>query len=211
MPFQYACFISYRRGTEDMAKEMIEDLHNALAGEIELAFGTNVVFRDETRLHGGDFLNDSLAQALCHSVCMILVFTRSYFDKNRTYCAREYTAMKKLEQERLKLLPSDQRSHGLIIPIVFRGLKYLPPELKEHRFCLNFDRYLGSDGPMRRHPYYASQIKKVVEYIDDLYTAFNKLAVDPCESCDHFTFPTEEEVHPWLNTITHETIPFPIR
>lgn len=210
MPFKYACFISYRRGTEEMAQEMIADLHDALAGEIELAFGTNAVFRDETRLYGGDFLNDALARALCQSVCMILVFTRSYFDQNRTYCAREYKAMERLEQERLQLLPPEKRVHGLIIPIVFRGIKYLPQELKQ-RLCLNFDRYLGSDGPMRRHPYYASEIRKVVEYMENLYTAFANLAIDPCEQCEHFTFPTDEEIRPWLDNISHETIPFPLR
>lgn len=41
----------------------------------------SLVLVDWERLQGGDFYNEALTLALCESVCMVVVFTPTYFDK----------------------------------------------------------------------------------------------------------------------------------
>lgn len=114
MPFQYACFISYRHGQRKLAERIINDLYETLSGELEL-LRDEQVFLDRERLRGGYFYNEALAEALCHSACMIVVFTPTYFSRNHTYCAREYKAMEELEKKRLRLLSgSVHKNRGLI-------------------------------------------------------------------------------------------------
>jgi RHS repeat-associated protein len=60
-------------------------------------------------------------------------------------CAREYKAMVELEQRRLRSIGQGlDRTHGLIIPVIFRGEKTLPAEIKDQRLCYDFaDPRLG--------------------------------------------------------------------
>jgi hypothetical protein len=209
MPFEYACFISYRHGQRKLVQRIVNDLYDALCSELEAQFGRDAVYLDRDRLQGGDFYNEALATALCQSVCMIVVFTPAYFDHEHTYCTREYKAMERLETERLRLLPPAYRKHGLIIPIVFRGEKYFPQELKESRQYHNFGDFLLCDPEIWRHPHYASKIKEIADYIADRCSEFRALARqdDPCSCCEEFTLPTEEEISPWLETIIGSEIP----
>src|ERR1044071_4404219 len=127
MSFKYSCFMSYHCGPSKLLERAVNDLYDALHDEIATYFRDKPIYIDKHRLQGADFYHEELATALCQSVCMIVAFTPAYLDKTHTYCAREYKAMEKLEAARLNLLPDpSERQHGLIIPIVFRGEKYLP-------------------------------------------------------------------------------------
>jgi TIR domain len=143
MPIKYACFISYRHGQRKLAERIINDLYDALESELETWLDEKV-YLDRERLKGGDFYNEALAKALCESVCMIMIFTPTYFSADHTFCTREYKAMEKLEEQRFQALGErvDKR-RGLIIPIVFRGEDYLPKEIKDRRLYYNFDKFLN--------------------------------------------------------------------
>ena len=159
MPFAYSCFISYRHGQRELLRRILEDLYEALSGELEFWLDEEV-YLDRNRLKGGDFYNEALARALCQSVCMIMFFTPRYFDRQNTYCAREYKAMEKLEETRLKAADSPlAKHHGLIIPIIIRGSHCLPEEIKKRRQCYNFDDFVLSDKTMSEHPKYAEKIR----------------------------------------------------
>jgi len=73
MPFEHSCFISY--STSGLVPKVIEHLHEALSYEIESLMRDKDVYLDEKRLRGGDFIDNSLAAALCKSVCMIMIYT----------------------------------------------------------------------------------------------------------------------------------------
>ena len=83
MPIKYACFISYRHGQRKLAERIINDLTEALASELE-AWLEEEMYVDRERLKGGDFYNEALAKALCESVCMIMIFTPTYFSADHT-------------------------------------------------------------------------------------------------------------------------------
>jgi hypothetical protein len=102
-PFKYSCFISYRHGQGYIKQRFIEELHRALADELELLRG-QPVYVDKDRLQGGDFYNEALARSVYESATQIIVYQPDYFDLSHPYCAREYRAMRSLESERLPLL-----------------------------------------------------------------------------------------------------------
>jgi hypothetical protein len=189
-------------------RRIVSDLYEALSSELE-AFRDEPVFIDEDRLQGGDFYNDTLAEALCSSVCMIVVFTPTYFSKNHTYCAREYKAMEELENERLDLL-SGNVSRGLIIPIVFRGEDYLPPEIRDQRQYYDFSDFLLCDEKICEHPNYSEKIREIVEYISARCVDLESLNRVFSE-CEEFTLPSEEDIQSWLTQVADSSIPFPGR
>src|SRR5215510_8791933 len=90
MPFKYSCFISYCHGKEDLVRTFIEELKKALKRHLD-AYLDEGVYIDEERLRGGDLYNEKLAEAICQSVCMIVVYMPKY--ERHPYCLREYAAM----------------------------------------------------------------------------------------------------------------------
>ncbi len=198
MPIKYSCFISYRHTETEEAQRFTEDLYNALSGQLEPLLSQKV-FLDDKRLQGGQFLKKAISGALCQSACMVMIFTPQYFDKEHTYCAREYKGMLELEQKRLQLLGEDDTGeNGFIIPIIFRGQKSLPPEIKDERLYHNFSRFNMSDPLMNRHPKYAPLIQDIADYIAGRCYSLLDLPEDSLPSCDEFDLPEDEDIEDWL-------------
>src|SRR5215475_6616902 len=103
MPLRNACFISYRHGQYELMRQFTADLCAALRSELEPMLHGCGVYVDD-RLMGGDLYSVALARNLYESATMVMVYTPTYFDAEHPYCAREYTAMIALEQERLSRL-----------------------------------------------------------------------------------------------------------
>jgi len=208
MGFEYSCFISFRHGAQKLAKEIVEQLYESLSSEIELYIDKQV-FVDWKRLSGGDFYDAALANALCKSACMVVVYTPNYFDEKHTFCTREYKAMEKLESLRLKALSSKKQHHGLIIPVVFRGMNYLPSSIRDKRHCYNFENFLLGTSRISRNPKFNEQIRKLAEYI---YERCNDMSLleETFASCDSFSLPTERDVSEWLETFQGPAKKFPI-
>ena len=122
--FKYACFVSYCHGQHDLVKSFIEQLKTALKSELD-ALLDEELYIDEERLQPGFRYNEALAQAICQSVCMIVVYSPRY--ERHEYCMREYEAMVKLEEGRRKLLGPAGRGRGFIIPVILRGGDDVPP------------------------------------------------------------------------------------
>lgn len=212
MPFNHSCFISYRHALYSQGRAYTEQIVEALAGELEMMVSQRV-FRDTDRLRGAEFYNETLATALCESVCMILLYWPTYFSRDHTFCTREYKAMERLEQSRLQLLPDPlERSHGLIIPIALRDFQSLPAEIRTKRFCYDFEPYTLR-GDMRRNPEFRSKIREIGQYISRRCRAFENLGAieDICNQCREFALPHESEVLQWLNQLIPTLFPFPNR
>ncbi len=118
--FKYACFISYSHGEEALVKNFIDQFKAALKAYLE-PWMDEEVFVDVDRLKAGFKYNEALAEAICQSVCMIVVYSPVY--ERRPYCGREYEAMERLEKQRLAHLAGAAGAgfNGLIIPVVLRG------------------------------------------------------------------------------------------
>ena len=187
MPFQHACFISYRHGQQQLMKRFVEDFHDALSSELEPLIDPLRVYRDVLRLEGGDFYNQALARSLCESVCMIMIFTPTYFNSDHTYCTREFAAMCRIEEARLRA----NAEHGLIIPVVLRG----------------FDQFLMSDEKLAKNKRFNTEIKKMAEYIAARCRELRGMAID----CADFGMPGDDEVNTMLARVAGQPAVFPGR
>lgn len=194
MPFQYSCFISYRHSQDDITRKLVLSLETELVRWLDMS-----IFVDKERLTGGDFFNNKLAKALCESVCLIVIYTPTYFSKKNSYCAREYKAMELLEEQRLHMLglPKNKKQ-GLIIPIIYRGEKILPDEIKNKRQFHVFEDFQISGRDNLENPEYAEKIKKIAEYVQERCSELLLIEETACKTCDVFDFPSEKDISDWL-------------
>ncbi len=210
MPLQYSCFISYRHTQDDITQRLGSHLKREISRMLDME-----VYVDQERLQGGDFFNNKLARALCESVCLVVVYTPTYFSQRHTYCAREYKAMELLEEKRLRALRRSglpkNHGHGLIIPIVYRGKKELPESIKSNRQCHVFEDYQISGTDNLENPEYLKEITEIAEYIKARHHELRKVEKDICKFCDVMGFPTEADISDWLESMLTPKLTFPGR
>lgn len=202
MPIRYSCFISYPHGQGELIKAFIERLKTELQNRTDF-YLTYPPFHDENRLKAGYQFNEALAEAICESVCMIVVYMPKY--EKSEYCLREYAAMEHLEQIRQRLLGSRLSPRfGMIIPIVLRsveepnGQANLPKWMTESRHYCNFSRYATGTDDIFGNPDNVNEIEDIARVINDLYMALAELDADPCDECRDFKLPAAEHVKPRL-------------
>jgi hypothetical protein len=216
MGFEYCCFISYSHNQGELPDRFIKDLYKTLSGEIgALTSEINTCCVDWDRLRGGDFYNEIISKSICRSVCMIMVYTPTYFDRNHMYCAREFKAMEKIESKRLRLIGELSGNHGLIIPIVYRGENYIYPDIKSKRQYYNFSGYFpgrNGENSLLSHPTYGPQLKEIAEYIYERYLLLKDLW-NVSLRCRNFKLPSEKEAQKLLKRVcvADAKMPFPGR
>jgi hypothetical protein len=189
MPYDHACFISYTHGQHALMSSFVEQVGEALSSELEAYFGDDAVYVDHERLQPGYLYNEALATALCHSVCMVVLYTPTYTQSS--YCRREYTAMRRLEQERLAPVASIDPSRGLIIPVVLRGT--LAPVLSGRTHYLDFSQFsTAATRRIMRNQRYLDGITKAAAYIYNTAQALQAAGVVP-DNCTTFRLPPEDQ------------------
>jgi TIR domain len=206
MPLTYSCFISFRHG-QDLLREMVEQLEEALRYELETLTSKPVYVDNQVRV--GDFYNQALATALCQSACMVMIYVPTYFDASKTYCTREYKAMRVLEQERLQLLGLSAPQQGLIFPIVFRGLESLPPEIKDHRAYYDFTSFALGSRRISKNLKFNTQVTEIARAIADRCQQLETLPDSSFAACDQFALPDEIDVVDWIKTVKRPQSAFP--
>lgn len=185
--FRYACFISYRNPKHDVLVKFIRKFRDELGGCLELYldpadFG---VYLDEERLKGGDFFNKQLAESLCRSLCMVMIYTNPYFHEEKRYCAREYSAMESLEKKRVPL----DENYGLIIPISVMGFEDVPDTIKKNRTCYDFSQCFLRGGKLNYGD--RKKINDIARRIFEIYKEMDGQSSILCSECPSFEFPDE--------------------
>jgi TIR domain len=212
MPFKHACFVSYRHHEQsELAERFISDLCSALRNELAVLLEEDL-YVDRERLRGGTLFNPSLAGALCRSVCMIAVYTPTYFSRAYPYCAREYLAMERLEQIRLARLTSRYGPDaGFIIPVILRGENSLPPSIRGRRQYYTFERFSLTSRVLARNRQFETSVRQIASVIHERKEALTTLADELTCDCHKFALPTDEDVGQWLETMIPPAVPFPLR
>lgn len=200
MPFKYACFISHACPDNRIVRRFTSDLRTALQEEIQMLVRDYDVYISGEEMRAGMMVSDILARALCESICMVMVYTPSYFSVSHPYCAREYRGMELLEQQRLAALSADDRGHGLIIPVVLRGEKLLPSKIRNERHFYNFGGFTLCDPEIAEHKEYARMVKKIAEYVGERVMAFERIrdTGDPTDCCNTWKLPSDKEAVSWI-------------
>jgi hypothetical protein len=210
MPFHHPCFISYVHGEHELIKGFLTQLKKALDSYLEPYFEKGPYIDDEG-LSPGNRFNDKLAEAICRSVCMIVVYVPKY--DQHTYCLREYRAMEILEEKRLGLLGAQAvRGCGLIIPIILRGRKDdLPEKIRDHIHFCDFSKFSTASPDISSNPEYVGKIDDIAYYIFEQYKKFEAAGIDICTDCHTFQMPDEQQIKPWREKTTRPPIPFVLR
>ena len=170
------------------------------------------VYVDSERLKPGYEYNEELAQAICESVCMIVVYSPRY--ERHEYCLREFTAMERIEEKRRALLGEKGHGRRFIIPIVFGGnLNRLPARIKGSQHCSDFSRFTLASTDISRNPDFVTEIEKICEVIYELYQAFDFRGqmLDATIDCTAFPLPAPNELAPWRAAVQAQRQPFPGR
>ena len=192
--FKYACFISYSHGEQALVKSFIDQFKEALKAYLE-PYMEEEVYVDSDRLKASYMYNEALAQAICQSVCMVVIYSPVY--ERRPYCGREFEAMVRLEARRLSLLAKDGEPRGLIIPVVLRGFKDLPARIQQGRQAIDFSHFTLATQEMSRNPDFVARIQEIAQQIYEHFKAFSTAGDDPCKECMAFSLPAESDVAPW--------------
>lgn len=207
--------MSYRQAQHKLASNFIIDFFEELSDDLDRRIDPSLeIYLNWSRLGENSSEPDikSIATALCESVCMVLVFTPTYFSKTHPYCAREYKAMEQLERKRMELLKKfgvDQPQE-LIIPIIFRGLDSIPEVIKKRKFY-NFEDFLLDGSKISDYPNYKQYLQDIADHISKSYSQFKSIPQDLYNNCEDFNLPTEEETKLWLNKIADFSPSFPGR
>lgn len=210
MPFSYSCFVSYRHTEFQLGRTHTKRVVDALKGQLELS-APLPVFLDENRLRGGQFYQEALAQQVCQSVCMVMLYWPTYFSLEHTFCSREYKLMERLERERLAMLPQSEHSNGLIIVIALADFDQLPREITQKRLCYNFEPYMLARS-MASHPQFLVDMRNIRRYVAERCRVLGAIPPpDPCAGCPACQLPDLQIVLPWLQQVLHPGIPYPTR
>jgi hypothetical protein len=100
------------------------------------------------------------------------------------------------------------RSHGLIIPVVLRGERSIPPELVALRHYEDFSKFMLMDEELSKHPQYAPLLRSIAEYIHARCQCLEAAAI-PFEEADEFQLPNEDETRQWVQSLRLPRVAFP--
>ncbi|HJQ71634.1 MAG TPA: toll/interleukin-1 receptor domain-containing protein [Blastocatellia bacterium] len=211
MPIEYSCFISYPHGKGKALEAFIKEFVAALSDEIDVQTRKEI-WVDYKRLEGGFRFNEKIAADLCKAACMITIYTPLYFDREHTYCAREFKAMERLEKERRRKLEDRMDpSVGLIIPIVLRGWDDFPKTIRDERQVYNFEEIDLADSELKLRRLFAPKFKEMARYIikccKTLETLSEQLKVDICGGCGGFALPSDLEAQQFIESLTGREVP----
>lgn len=212
MGFKHACFVSYRHSDKEKTIKFVEQLVDALDNCFD-QYVPLTAYHDKPRLLPGYRFNVAIEQALRDSVCLVAILSNEYFESE--YCRREYSAMKRIEDERRNQLGLPPIDRGLIIPIlVWTSEEDVPEEIKGE---IHFDPMQFSltnlRGEIKYDPNLVPVVERIAKVIINLYRDFNRqgycqTAVDCCQIVG---LPTPEEVEAlWTRPRRHPQ-PLPSR
>lgn len=193
----YSCFISYCHGQQDLTLKFINQLTHAIKAYLE-PYLDEEVYIDTERLKPGYQHSEAIADAICRSLCMIVVYSPRY--EKHKYCLREFEAMREVERNRQALLGKKaMRGKRLIIPIIFRTRigGEIPDELKEADVYCDFSTFTTASSDISEDADYVGQIEKIAQVIVEHYNDLDHADYDITGSCENFELPSEDDVADW--------------
>ncbi|MCK6691572.1 MAG: toll/interleukin-1 receptor domain-containing protein [Thermoanaerobaculia bacterium] len=199
--FKYACFISYRNSKAETGENTVfaEQLYDAIRDRVDNVLyndledpANHLVFLDKKVMGHGEFINTILGQAICKSICWVVIFTRGYL-RGSLWCASELESMLKLEQTRFNTLQIANPVKSFIIPILFRGDKADLPEALQNitfetklaKFSLAYNRSTPLTNDAELEPEIAKLIDEIV-HREKIILDQSPLEAGLCKDCDTF-------------------------
>ena len=178
--YQHDFFVSYpHMPGQTLLSEFVEELVREIIFQRVGERLTEPVYLDRQRLQPGFVWASELSRALCHSRCMLAVYTNQYF--SREYCLREWDAMVDLEIKRVGVT-----SRSMIIPILLRAAsnEQGEPDLPVRMLKLQYEDFRSIVAPKQQFKTIGAKkkVEKLLERIDDL----KRRSQNPSVDCDRY-------------------------
>ena len=192
-PFN-SCFISYRHPATKGNREesLIKHVVKAITDHIELYTHDHPVYFDEKDLIPGYNYDERIAEAICRSACMVIVYWPSYLESD--YCKKKIEAMLNVEERRHRILGDKLRGCRLFIPIILRGkFDQLPDRVRNN--CQYLDYYAQTVNPhfnIGDDPKMSQELLRIAEYIKGLCDKMKGERERLFGNCQQFGFSSQE-------------------
>ena len=166
-------------------------IERALEAELSLLlddYSALPVFKDDRKIEVSDLIDPVIAEAVCTSVCMIIIYTPNYLSKQKRYCASELEGMLRLEAQRKHTIGANAAKSGLIFTIVLRKgneTNGVPKILNERQTINDFTDFASYSTEIQRDPKLGKKISDIAQKIKqhcDLFLAHPEC----CATCDQF-------------------------
>lgn len=187
MGFKHCCFLSYRHGDKTMSS-FANQIVDALADELSMLldnYPALPIFKDDRSIEVSDKVDATIAEAICRSVCMVLIYTPNYLSEEKPYCASELEAVLRLEKERVTKLPGTAPKTGMLITVILRGDRDELPQLLKDRENEDFSAFALHTTEIRRNRKFSPQIQQIAKKIKAHCGLFDKTQ-DWCGGCQDF-------------------------
>lgn len=209
----HACFISYRHPYEVDNREakIISHVFKAISDHVQMQTHEHPVFFDQKRLVPGYQYDERLAEAICRSACMVIVYWPSYLESD--YCKKEIQAMLDIERKRRQLLGDALHGCRLFIPVIVRGSRTdLPAEVTQNCHCLDYKAQatrphvnIGDD------PSTSEELYRIAEYIRSLCELMKPERQRLFQGCKTYDFPAQSSSMAAIDFQPAPSQPFPGR
>jgi len=200
--FEYDFFISYPHMNEDQLPHLVTEFADTLAEKLSFIrqyTDTKTAFIDKNRLRPGFRWEPAIAQALCRSRCLILVYNDQYF--TREYCILEFRAMCALEAKRAGKSGNGKGNNAkpkgsMIIPVIVQSAggedetPVLPPEVQEFEWY-DFRSILDPSRQFKNKKY-LEKVREIYKRVEDLRKSYPTPVVD----CSGFDFAMPVQLKP---------------
>jgi hypothetical protein len=192
-----ACFISYRHPAAKGGREekVIGHVVKAITDHVQMYTHDHEVYFDEKRLVPGYKYDEKLAEAICRSACMIIVYWPSYLES--AYCKREIEAMLDIEEKRRKVLGAELHGCRLFIPVILRGnFEELPERVTKGCQYLDYKaQAVSPDFNIGDDDWMSGELYRIAEYIKSLCDKMKKASQPLFGNCLQYGFPAAPA--PW--------------
>lgn len=194
----HACFISYRHPSADGNREqkLIGHVVKAISDHVQMYTHEHEVYVDSRRLVPGYQYDERIAEAICRSACMVVVYWPSYLESD--YCRRELEAMLEIEDRRRQILGHELHGCRLFIPVILRGrFEELPERVTKGCQYLDYkaqatrpDVNLGEDDKT------SEELYRIAEYIKALCDKMKSARESLFGKCQQYGFTLPSPVTP---------------
>jgi hypothetical protein len=187
----HACFISYRHPAAKDSREekLIGHVLKAITDHVQMYTHEHEVYFDNKRLVPGYEYDERLAEAICRSACMVIVYWPSYLESD--YCKKEMAAMLDLEKKRRQLLGDELHGCRLLIPVILRGrFEELPEEVTKGCQYLDYKAQATKpDFNMGEDDKTSEELFRIAEYIKSLCDKMKNASDELFAECHQYAFP----------------------
>lgn len=198
MPFEYSCFISYRR--ENQRNRFIIDFCQHLNTKAKDATNLGKLFLDVEEIKNGVSFPEKIYESIINS-CVFFVFnTQHYLNATDYWCAKELYFALKVEDKRKSLLSKDDQKlfNNILILLVNGTLGDLPNSLKtRNAYSIKEFEYFGKFLKTRRSK---ELLDRIGDRIDEIYKIYNKYAIEEfTNQCKSLEYPKDDEIAKWIS------------